>query len=546
MGMHNVTCHFCSMQDKLILNFTDIFDSVHFGEQSSVRGFYDTGERRVCPRGNFCIELSQHKLRTSYARIDGEHARTDEAMATLVSRLGEIEPSKTAILLSGSLPLEDAYLAAKLAKKLQTDLIAQISPEDDITAKYLNKFSFEELPKQQIILAIGDIFSLHPTISRAVHDARFAERKNLLAVIDNNKTRTSRYTSSFLRAKPGKVANVMEALAKSAAGEEFSIENAGVDENAFDQLTSILKNTEKCTVLFAPGVAHFAEPLRVGYWAKKLSEIKHFDFAAMGTGSNGRGISRLLSSFGFMGINNLLNAIVNDEVETLICIDCDPIEAFPGLYEHIKKIQFIAATTTLPTAIYQLANIVIPSLHIFERKGTLLSLEEKLLQLDDALPAPNYPGGSDVLSALIRNSGEKDSVSVSDIQQKLNEFDFIADAPKPYSAPSANIYAVGYHLPHHHGDGSLTRRSTWVKKYAEKFDNAAVVGSALSEKLGLTNGDSIVVQTKSGKSEFLVSIENDQFDDVILIPAYMPNGRSLFGWCSVGGFVPAAADIAKI
>ena len=546
MGTHNVTCHFCSMQDKFTLSFADVFDSAHFGQESFVKSLYNSGERRVCPRGNFCVELCQHKLRTSYARIDGEHAITDEAISTIASRIGEIEPSKIAILLSGSLPLEDAYLAVKLAQKLGTDLVAQIYSEDDVAAKFLNKFSFDELSLQQTIVAIGDVFSLNPTIARPIHNARFAARRNTFAVIDNCRTRTSRYSWSFLRAKPGKVADIIEALAKNISGENVSINDTGVDASAFERLASIIKNTDKGTILFAPGVAHFAEPLRIGFWAKKLAETKQFNFAAMGTAANGRGISRLLSAFGFSGTNNVLNAIGNGEVDALLCLGCDPIEAYPRMFEHIQKIGFISATTTLPTAIYQIANVVVPSLHLFERKGTLLSLEEKFVSMDDPLPSPNYPGESGVLSALLNNLGESSSVSPSDIQQKISDFTFLVEEPEPHTASSTDLCAIGYHLPHHYGDGSLTRRSTWVRRYAEKSDNAAIISPALAEKLNVKNGDSVAVQTEHGKSEFSVSIENDQFDDVILIPAYMPNARPLLGWCSKAGFVPISASVSKV
>lgn len=545
MGTHKVTCNFCSMQDTLILSFNDLFSSVHYNKSSSVRGFYETGERRVCPRGNFCIELAQHKLRTSYACVRGEQATTKNAMSEIVRQFANVDTSKVAILLSSSLPLEDAFLTAKLANKLGTKFVAQISHEDDISAKFLNKFSFADLKEQQVIVAIGDIFSLHPTIARSVHDARFADRKNIFAVIDNCQSRTSRFAWCSLIAKPGKTGELVEALAKTIAGEKCSVDGTGVDVGNFERLVSSLRDAEKSTILFSPGVARFSEPLRIGYWAKKIAESKQFNFAAMGTGSNGRGISRLLSAFGFASTNEVVKAIASDSIETLLCLNCDPIEAFPALYEHIKKIPNVAATTTLPTAIYQVAGVTIPSMFIFERTGTMLSLTESLFTLNDPLPSPNYPGEPAVLSALLKHFGENDSVSVSDIQQKLDEFNFIADAPEPYSISTAEIVALGYNIPHHHGDGSYTRQMSWVKRFAEKHDNTAIIGAKLAEKMGLKDGDAIVVQTDTGKSEFTTAIEKDQTDGIVLVPAYMPNGRAIFGWCPIGGFIPAVATISK-
>ncbi|MCD6531715.1 hypothetical protein J7K99_04660, partial [bacterium] len=65
MGTHNITCHFCSMQDMFGLSGDRSFESVHFGVQNLVRPHYFS-QKRICPRGNFCVELVQHAKRTAY------------------------------------------------------------------------------------------------------------------------------------------------------------------------------------------------------------------------------------------------------------------------------------------------------------------------------------------------------------------------------------------------------------------------------------------------------------------------------------------------
>ncbi|RKZ32815.1 hypothetical protein DRQ33_05210, partial [bacterium] len=385
MGIHRITCHFCSMQDYFGLSGENLFDSVHYDSNNVIKAHY-FGERRLCPRGNFCVELAQHKQRVGYSLIDNEFVKGREALDTVANSLDTVDKSKIAILLSGSLTLEEAFLAGKLANKWGTKFVSQISPEDEIVAGFMNNFSFASLPQMQVIISVGDIFSLHPTMAKFIHDARFAERNNFLTTVDNCSSRTSRYAWCNLKASPGKVADLMEALAKAVSGEEYSIDNTGVDKDSFQQLVSTLRDTTNACVLFAPGVGRFSEPLRVGFWAKKLAEARKFQFSAFATGANGKGISRLLNTFDFVSTNEVISAIRSGDVEALLALGCDPIESFPGLYDHFKNIKFIATTATLPTAIVEIADVVIPSYHLFEKSGTILSLVEKLTQLDDPFP----------------------------------------------------------------------------------------------------------------------------------------------------------------
>ncbi len=546
MGEYRVVCCFCSMQDELVLSEDDLFESAYFGSGSFVRAHYGTGVRRLCARGNFCVELSQHKRRTSYAKVDGEEVPAQKAVSELVSRIEQFDKSRVALLLGGSLPLEDALLAARLGEAWGTRFVALAAPEDYISAKLQNKFAgFDELAKKQLIVVFGDVFSLHPTVARAVHDARFAERRNAFVCVDNCRTRTSWFAYPALVAMPGKVADAAEALAKAAMGEQFSIDGLGVAEKDFEQTVNLINGAESGAVLFAPGVGHFAEPLRVGFWARRLAEAKGFDFVAFGTTSNGRGIARLLSTYGFATITETLDALSDGQIDAVLCLGCDPVEAFPKSFEHIRSAGFVATTATLPTAVVQNSSVVIPSLHLFERKGTLLSLDERLVSVDESFPAPDYPGEEGVLRELLRSAGVDDSVPQGELEGRLGGYEFISEPPEPHSIPAGDVFAVGYSAPYHHGDGSITRRINWVIRNVADDGNVAIVGPALAERLGVGAGSTITVETAAGKSAFSVSVAEDQVDNVVLVPTYMPNARSVLGWCSVAGFIPAAATVSK-
>ena len=544
MGTHNIVCHFCSMQDMFGLSGDRSFESVHFGVQNLVRPHYFS-QKRICPRGNFCVELVQHAKRTAYPKVGEDIVKTAEAFEFIKSRLAEVDKTKTAFFLSGSLTLEETYAVARLAQKWGTRWVSLIYPEDYVVASFKNNFDLQSLAESKIIVAIGDLFSLHPTIAKFVHDARFAERKNFLAVIDSARSRTSWFAWSFLGAKPGRVADVVEALAKAVLGQEYSIDGTGVDKGAFETLAESLRNTDEVAILFAPGAGRFAEPLRIGYWAEKLALERNFGFCAFGTGANGRGIARLLTTFGFAHISETVNAVAEGRADAVFCLGCDPVEAFPKIYGGFSDAKLKVAVASLPTSAAQMADVLIPEKHLFEKTGSLLSLSEDVYQMQDCYPVPDYPGSGGLVEKLLDSEGESAQTNLDEIKLKLDEFNFIEEAPQAAGSPEAEIFAVGYCAPYHHGDGSLTRRASWVIRTIGDRDNAVLIGPALAEKLGIKKYDPITVRTDGGEGEFYAVIQEDLGENVVMVPMYMPQGRSLMGWRDVAGFVPVPAKVSK-
>jgi len=531
MGKHTVTCHFCSMQDNLIFSSTPPFNSVHFESESVLKVDYATTGRRACPRGNYCIELAQHKKRLAYSFLNKEIVKSSIALDRILNAFKSSDPDKIAILLSGSLTLEIAYLAVKVAK---TSGI-----------KWLASINFEDI-EMQLILSIGDIFSLNPTIARPVHDARFADRKNFLSTIDNSRSRTSRFAWLNLRTKPGKVADLVEALAKAAIGDKYSLEGLSIDKSSFEKLLNSLKDYDKVAILYSPGAGHFHNPDRIGFWAKKLAVSTDAMFVALSMSSNGRGISRILAVNGFGDLSGILKAIKNGEIENLICFSCDPIETFPRIAESISRIPKKVVTATLPTAITQISDVVIPTKHLFESTGTILNLEEKLIKLVDSYPVPDYPGEKAVLSDILSSYGKSSVITDSELRNSLKSFSFVTEPPAKREFNAGELYAIGFHYPHHHGDGSITRKISWVIKNTLSSDYSVLIGPELAEKINVMNGDSVIVETPIGKAEFTALIEEDQFPDVILVPAFLPQGRQLLGWDDDLGFIPTTAKIKKV
>ncbi len=546
MGAHSVTCHFCSMQDSFEIVFELTSQKAHFSKEHVPKIGYHYSRNGLCPRGNFCLEALKHTKRVAYCTVDGMQTRCSEALETVKERLKSIDPAKVAILISGSVPLEVAYKTALVANSCGIRFVSTVNFDDIITAKFMNNYSREKIAEQEIILAIGDVFTNHPTISKLVHDARFAERKNFLAVVDNASSRTSWFAWQFLKTKPGRTAAVVKALAKAVRGEKAEVENIDVDKATFDKLVNLLQGAKSCAVLYSPGTGRFMDPLSIGYWAKQLADARGFMFAAMSTSSNGRGVARILEANGLGNLKNTLAAINAGDIEALICLGCDPVEAYPGIYQKVKDIPVRIATATLPTAITKIAQVVLPTKFLFERTGTILSLSERKYELSDSVPSPDYPCECAVLDSIAGVYSGSADFEQSEMIASMDSFAYLAEEPEIKEVDLGEIPVVGYSLPHHHGDGSITRKFSWIRKNTAESDGNVLISPAFAKKMGIMNGDSVVVETKDGKGEFTVRIQEDLTDDIVLVPVYMPSGRAVLGWDDDFGFVPTTGRIEKV
>lgn len=539
MANNSVICHFCSVGDRMILNYSGVDEKAYFGPDAVPTTEFFQGDRGLCPRGNYCVKFTNHKKRFSYGWLEGNQRPVSDVISYVKAVLGRTQSDKIAVIISSSLTCEEALTVAEWANSKGIKWLSMNTPEDYASAFLRNDFTFYNLKNSQAVIAIGDVFSLHPTLTRTIHDARTAKRGNFLAVVDNCRTITSRFAWNFLRLSVDKIPQVIRTIAMYLTGKQYSLDNTDVDNDQLQRFCDTIIKAESGTVLYAHGVGHFTQPNRIGYWAKKLAEARGFNFAGLSTGANARAIARILKSYCF-SFEETFSAILNGKVDALVCLSCDPIDSFPLLYREISKVDFVAATATMPTPITEVATAVIPANFLFEKKGTVLGIDEKLSELTTPIPAPEYPGEIGLLNALGAQVPERRKV-----EEVLGNYKFDESEPNEKQAELlSDIWAIGYIPPHHHGDGSLTRRDIWVERNTLANDNVALIGLTLSEKLGIKEGETIAVETSSGESEFTVEIENDQFADVVLVPMHMPNGRSIMRFEN-GIYSPTPARVRK-
>jgi anaerobic selenocysteine-containing dehydrogenase len=525
---YRTKCTFCSIQDDVILKRKST-KAAFFGDNSLFKLYYDEKSGRgLCPRGNFTLELLSSPYRQRKAELFGEECSIEEAIKGTVPEIKRIIKKKNniAILISGNHTLEEAYLAKALAGELNTKLLGLFPFEDEALLSINNKFSFNSLSESDVVVSVGDVFSLSPTLAKLILDARNKKRGNRLISLDITGGRVSLFADHF-NVEPGFMSyflsvllNYLECRSKLKADEII----AGISSVKIKELAEALVNAENGQILFSNIYGHFTNPYSVVSKLSRISEITGNKFAVIPVGQNSLGVGRIIGDF-----NNkkIIDALTEKKIEGLIVFGGNPFEFIPNFKDIFEYLNFV-----LSTAFFKGLNsseCIIPSAFSFEKKGSFISLEEKIVNLGEPVPSVgDIVSDGDFISSFLYHltgKGTKARVSVP----KVLPFGRETDNKKPSSITDKKypFTAVGIGLPFHHDRGEITRRVKWNEGKNEPY---VFINPDIVKELSL--GDKVKIETSNGSSFFKVEdCGNLPFNiprDIIAVPVHFPKSMQLF------------------
>lgn len=497
--------------------------------------------RGLCARGNYCQELAFHKDRALRSNIGTEPHAMDDVASSIFHALKAESPDRTAILLDGSLTLEESSKAIALAEKLGTKLVALLPAEDVAVAPFKNSFTFDAVSTATTNIVIGDVFTMNPTITKLLHDASALGRRNIMVNIDTVHSRTGWFAHPELVVGLGKTSVLIEAIIASIGGkvlDELPLSDLGISIGDFSRTVDAIKSAEgKGNIIFSPGW-HFVDPFTIASAAQRLAELTGFGFGVLPVATNSRGIYRLLASAG-CDITGTYKALASGDIDALLALDCDPIEALP----NIKIPKVFALTGQLMSHGYKNASHFIPSRYLFEKTGKILGTEENIISLDEAIDGPRVKAVGDILDAII---GGKAPV-LNDLESIVTDVAEVGTSPISGSgSPDGEFIAVGNGNVLHHGDGRYTRRMDFPNLRAPLDTDAVEIPTAIVEKLGLSDGDDIELSSKYGTAKLKAKKAPWLDNDKVLIPMHNTVARGLFDWGNQPALTPIGVKIKKL
>jgi hypothetical protein len=544
---YRTKCTFCSVQDDIILKRKSTKAAL-FGDNSLFKLYYDEKSGRgLCPRGNFALELLNSPYRLRKAELFGEECSVKKAIKGAAPEIKRIIKKKNniAILISGNHTLEEAYLAKTLSNNLNTELMGIFPFEDEALLSVKNKFSFNSLSESDLVVSVGDVFSLSPTLAKPILDARNKKRGNRLLSLDIIKSRVSLFAEHF-NVEAGYMSyflsvllNYLEGKSKLKADEIV----AGISGAKIKEMAEALINAENGQILFSNIYGHFTNPYSIVGKLSRVSEITGNRFAVIPIGQNSLGVGRIIGNF-----NNkkIMDALKAKKIEGLIVLGGDPFEFIPNFKDIFEYLNFV-----LSTAFFKGLNsseCLIPTTFSFEKKGSFISLEEKIVNLGEGVPTVGDAiSDGDFISILLSTlSGTVVKAPVS--IPKVLPFAKETDNKKPSSITNKKypFKAVGIGLPFHHDRGEISRKIKWNEQKNEPY---VFINSSRAKELSLGNRVKIETPNSSGifKIEDCSNLPFDIPQDIIAVPIHFSESAKLFiADSDSDGIISPGAEKARI
>lgn len=524
---YRTKCPFCSVQDDVILK-REKTDTALFTGENIFGLYYDKKtDRGLCPRGNFTRELisSPHRLRD--VLVGGKARGFEKSIKDCSKKLKKIkkEKNKIGILIGGNHTLEEAYLAKELANQLNTELVGLFPLEDEALLSIKNDFSFDDLKASDCIMAVGDIFSNSPTLSKLILDARNRERENHLLYLDTVGGRVGPFAESFYPG-PGYMNYFLSLMLNYLEGKKSEVGKTeiGLDEGDFDSILSALKNSKEGWILFSNIFGHFRKPHETVYLLEELAQKTENHFAVVPIGQNSLGVGRVAGEF-----NNekIINGLREGELKGLITLGALPREIIPDYDSHSKNLDISICSTFFRDG--EFSGFRFPTRLSFEKEGSLISLEEEIVTSGDSVPpvGGTLSDGETITHLIKEISGKSVKAEVKSIKPLPSKNIEKIGAPGIKEDEEFPYVLVGIGLPYHHGEGEITRKMEWnmERGWAELYMNPGTYRET-------GNPEKVKVTTPFSSGEFVVGNVNNLPaeipEGVVVLPVHYPEVRKLF------------------
>jgi len=371
-------CLFCSLGCGLSIESQDGEPlALEYDQASAVN------EGTLCAKGNYLLELLNHRRRLAEPRIGGSVVSWQQAAASLANLLRS--PS-TALIVEGDLSDEEARLLPSFAAScMESDNWAvNFSTGDDEVLRALESVpvpeaSTDDLRESACTVAVGDPFSVGPVVARHVMHARNASRDHRLHVVrdDRHENVAARFAQIDLggglregllallhailtlpdRSAPGWSRPIVEEIARTGGPPAVDEVQAVAAQFANAQSGVLVVSTAD------PVAAQLAGCCALAAGERKRFSLVH-DYG------NAAGICRSVAPP--TTAQDILDRAARGAVDALCVLGADPVAALPDrdVEGGLKGLRRLAAGAVLPNRTTTLADTALPTSVWLEKHGT--------------------------------------------------------------------------------------------------------------------------------------------------------------------------------
>ncbi|NNE38510.1 MAG: molybdopterin-dependent oxidoreductase [Gammaproteobacteria bacterium] len=199
----------------------------------------------------------------------------------------------------------------------------------------------------------------------------------------------------------------------------------------------------------------------------------------------------------------------------------------------------IACTAFRTPSLDQVATVYLPIAIYAENEGTFININGISQQFASSVPAPGEarPGWK-VLRVLANhlNMENFNYENIDEITREVQDLagDVVPDNSGPYrdpvlNQPQANTISRITDMPMNSLD-VLVRHAEPLQQTDDIADDTAHLSQSMADKIGLVNGDRVVIEQSDASLEIGYSIDNRIPDNTVLIHAAGKNTSGLGAW----------------
>lgn len=385
----------------------------------------EKGEDTLCAKGRFGIYHinDEKRLQKPVIRKDGNtvEAEFDEAIALAAKKLqlirGQYGKNSVAMLISPKFTNEEAYVAKKIAEKLETEMLGTMSAKEasglkEVLGCNASTNSYDELYNTDLIISIGDVAENHHVLGVKLMDA--ASNKTKLVAVSNSGTRLDEHANFSVKTENNMefLKSFIKALIDQKVADKDKVDKIA---NGFDALAEYVKsasdNSDAAKAAKMYGEARKAiivvDEDTVSEEAMKL--IADAAVIAEKVGKPHRGIIIARSKANTQGVidigfdtpaDKLISGMEKGEIKGAVIIGEDLAGADEKFGELLSKLEFTVCLDLYMTETAKLANVVIPVSSAAESEGTYTRSDRKIQRFAAAVKPLTGRTTFEVLSKL--------------------------------------------------------------------------------------------------------------------------------------------------
>lgn len=231
-----------------------------------------------------------------------------------------------------------------------------------------------------------------------------------------------------------------------------------------------------------------------------------------------------------MTTDAMLAAAKKEELDAMLLVGVNPVTIYPDrefAVDGLERLDFLVACDIVETATTQLADVVLPLSSWAEYAGEYVNLEGRCQSASRAIaPVHNSRPGYEILAELADRAKAPLTTTGTTIQKEIarllalktrpnwpKSFVEVKTHPEASDAEYPITLVVGDD-PHH--SGYLTEKSPSLVAFCGEAYVA--VSPDLAARLGVKTGDSVRIESRSGKIIVPVRLSEHIDNDVVFIP----------------------------